>query len=118
MILDKEKRTVFLSSGPVMANSPLKSEWLGLELILEVFAKSSLKARWLIIYSDCSNLICKYLQVIALKENEERLFLTTQNLRIKVKLISRDLNMHADRLAKEGAFRSRIVQLWTSIQSS
>ena len=116
VILDSEKNTIFIFSGPVSSDSALEAEWQALKFTVQAFGKSPYKDRSLIIYSDCSRLVCKYLEITTLQGAEESLNLLVQNLSIKVKLIHRDLNQKADKLAKEGASRPSLIHLWTGPQ--
>ena len=64
IILDKYKRAVFVFTGPTKAKSPIEAEWLALDFILDAFAKSAFRDKSLILYSDCSKLVYKYLEAL------------------------------------------------------
>ena len=114
VIFKDSGEAIFSFFGPSKAESSQETEWEAFSFLVSNFVGSEWSKHHITIFTDCSNIYCKYLELSstsqALKLNEQNIFLRLLNL--KVKCIPSELNAKADCLAKKGAFSKKSNHFW------
>ncbi|XP_017245737.2 uncharacterized protein LOC108217416 [Daucus carota subsp. sativus] len=116
-IQKKNGDCIFTFAGPCGANGALEAEWLALTYLIQNFLTSKWASKSLIIYTDCSAVIHKFMDSYVDRSEEARWpfdgLAQVQN--IQVRCIPRDLNSKADFLAKSGAQKNQISLFWAQV---
>lgn len=114
LIFNNLGNAIFNFSEPVKADSPFEAEWEAFVYLGNSLAKSKWKHFSTTIYTDCSGIICKYLE-LSIKyqvqnSNDNLDFLRFPN--IKVRSVPSEINCKADHLAKKGANLKNFNHFW------
>ena len=114
LIQDQNGSVIFTFSGPLKVESSFEAEMKALFYLMESYNKSRWKEHALVVYSDCKNLVSKFLEwQVYSKDSSDLEFSNLACVgKLKLKYLPSDINIEADRLAKEGALRKYLVQHW------
>ncbi|KAK1383778.1 hypothetical protein POM88_021513 [Heracleum sosnowskyi] len=112
-VLDHSAQVKFLYSGPISTSSPLQAEEIALRFLLEAILPKGFISEHILIVTDSTALMDKCNSAAIINGEANPLLQTLQNLpRVKVVHLNRRYNLEADRLAKEGLARNRLVAGW------
>lgn len=115
-IINKQGSVLFIFSGPSQKTTCYDVEFEALNLLVDNFIQQNLRDRQLTVFTDSSNLVHNINQRKEVTDGDrlgdEDLYHKCYTNNINVININRDHNVEADRLAKEGAARLKLLSSW------